>query len=259
MLKVQQDATIYSLFISANCSTCFGWYIHPSSGANVTVSTAPGISKTVTATCRERDLTGTAAPGQLLMPGAVDTLTLVPDDGWRYHPKLVERFTDINKQYIVASCLTIIGIYFTKHGPFNVKNKSLCYMNCGEKTNVQMSITPVSYPDDTMFKSRSGDSSFPEFLGVKSGILPQIRPRPLHIILIPVHSLTVDRSSTVVEALCYKSEGRWFDSRWCQCNFSLTYSFRPHYGPGVDSASNRNEYQEYFSGGKGGRCVRLTT
>ena len=34
-------------------------------------------------------------------------------------------------------------------------------------------------------------------------------------------------------------------------------SFRSHYGPGVDSASNRNEYQE--PGGKGGRCVRLTT
>jgi hypothetical protein len=24
----------------------------------------------------------------------------------------------------------------------------------------------------------------------------------------------------------------------------LTYSFRSHYGPGVDSSSNRNEYQE---------------
>jgi hypothetical protein len=24
--------------------------------------------------------------------------------------------------------------------------------------------------------------------------------------------------------------------------------FLPHYGPGVDSASNRNEYQEYFLG-----------
>ena len=36
-------------------------------------------------------------------------------------------------------------------------------------------------------------------------------------------------------------------------------SFRSHYGPGVDSASNRNEYQEYFLGGKGGRCVILTT
>jgi hypothetical protein len=36
-------------------------------------------------------------------------------------------------------------------------------------------------------------------------------------------------------------------------------SFRSHYGPGVDSAFNRNEYQALFPGGKGGRCVRLTT
>jgi len=36
-------------------------------------------------------------------------------------------------------------------------------------------------------------------------------------------------------------------------------SFRSHYVPGVDSASNRNEYQEHFVGGKGGRCVGLTT
>jgi len=27
-------------------------------------------------------------------------------------------------------------------------------------------------------------------------------------------------------------------------------SFRSHYGPGVDSTSNRNEYQEYFLGVK---------
>jgi len=39
----------------------------------------------------------------------------------------------------------------------------------------------------------------------------------------------------------------------------LTQSFRPHYGPGVDSASNRNEYQQYFLGGKCGRCVELET
>ena len=47
----QQDATIYSLFISVNGYTCFGWYLHPSSGAHVTVSTASGISKTGTVTC----------------------------------------------------------------------------------------------------------------------------------------------------------------------------------------------------------------
>jgi hypothetical protein len=28
---------------------------------------------------------------------------------------------------------------------------------------------------------------------------------------------------------------------------------------GVDLASNRNEYQEYFLGGKGGQCIGLTT
>jgi hypothetical protein len=33
---------------------------------------------------------------------------------------------------------------------------------------------------------------------------------------------------------------------------------RPQYGPGFDSASNRNEYQEYFQRDKGGRCVWLT-
>jgi len=30
------------------------------------------------------------------------------------------------------------------------------------------------------------------------------------------------------------------------------------YGTGVNSASNRNEYQEYFLGGKGGWCIGLT-
>ena len=62
----------------------------------------------------------------------------------------------------------------------------------------------------------------------------------------------------LVDALCYKLVGRGFDSRWCDCNFSLT-SFWPHYGPGVDLASNGNEYQQYFLGVKGGRCVGLTT
>ena len=54
----------------------------------------------------------------------------------------------------------------------------------------------------------------------------------------------------LIEAVRYKPEGREFDSRRCHGS---------HYGPGVDSASNRNEYQEYVPGGKGGRCVGLTT
>jgi hypothetical protein len=46
------------------------------------------------------------------------------------------------------------------------------------------------------------------------------------------------RGGAVVKALRYKPEGRGIDSRWS------------HYGPGVDSASNRNEYQGCFLGVK---------
>ena len=67
------------------------------------------------------------------------------------------------------------------------------------------------------------------------------------------------RGDTVVKVLCYKSEGRWFDSIWCHWNFSLTQSFRSHYGPGVDSASRLNEYQGDVLEVKCGRSVRLTT
>jgi len=65
--------------------------------------------------------------------------------------------------------------------------------------------------------------------------------------------------SQLIEALIYKPEGRGFEFQICHWNFLLTSSFQPLYGPGVDSASNRNEYQAYFLGGKGGRCVGLTT
>jgi hypothetical protein len=42
-------------------------------------------------------------------------------------------------------------------------------------------------------------------------------------------------------------------------DFSLRYSFHPHYYSRVDSASNRNEYQVALLGVKGGRCIGLTT
>jgi hypothetical protein len=56
---IQQDAKSHSLFISGNCSTCFGWYFHPSSVAHTTVSTASGICHNVTAICRYRGRVGT--------------------------------------------------------------------------------------------------------------------------------------------------------------------------------------------------------
>jgi hypothetical protein len=52
----------------------------------------------------------------------------------------------------------------------------------------------------------------------------------------------------LVETMRYKPEGRGFSSQY-RWKF-----FLPHY-----AASNRDEYQEYFLGCKGGRCVRVRT
>jgi hypothetical protein len=43
----------------------------------------------------------------------------------------------------------------------------------------------------------------------------------------------------LVEALCYKTESRGFNTKWDRWDFLLAYSFWPHYGPEVDSAANK--------------------
>ena len=66
-----------------------------------------------------------------------------------------------------------------------------------------------------------------------------------------------DLGRNVVKVLCYKSEGRWFDPGCLWTFININPSDRTM-ALGVDSASNRNEYQS-ISWGKDGRCVRLTT
>ena len=142
-INIQQDATLHSLFMS---STCFGWFLHPSSRAHTTVSTASGSCQSVTATCCYRGRVGTAehpssgahstvstvsgtcqtvtvtcryrgkvgeqvAVTVWQVADAVDAGVCAPDDGWRYHPKYVEQFTDRNKLCNVAFCWIYVGIY----------------------------------------------------------------------------------------------------------------------------------------------------
>ena len=57
-----------------------------------------------------------------------------------------------------------------------------------------------------------------------------------------------DRGSTLAKVLCYKSEFAGSIPAGVTGIFIDIKSFRPHDGPGVDSASNRNEYQEHFLG-----------
>jgi hypothetical protein len=75
---IQQDATLQSLFISGNCSTYFGWYFHPSSGAHTTVSTASGICHTVTAICRYCGKVGTGLSVLWVAYATHSTLKPVP-------------------------------------------------------------------------------------------------------------------------------------------------------------------------------------
>jgi len=56
----------------------------------------------------------------------------------------------------------------------------------------------------------------------------------------------------LVEARRHSPEGRGFD-------FPIDLILRPHYDPGIDSASNINDEKEYILWGKGGQYVGLTT
>ena len=74
-------------------------------------------------------------------------------------------------------------------------------------------------------------------------------PYILHFCVL-INDAMAAHGGVVVKALCYKPAGCGFNSQWCHWNFSVTQSLQLHYGPGVDSASERNKYQVYFLGVK---------
>jgi hypothetical protein len=47
LYKSQQDARVTEFILSGSCSTCFGRYYHPTSGAQTIVTTASGNRYTV--------------------------------------------------------------------------------------------------------------------------------------------------------------------------------------------------------------------
>jgi hypothetical protein len=56
-----------------------------------------------------------------------------------------------------------------------------------------------------------------------------------------------DCGSTVVKVLRYKSESRWFDPRWCH-EFFIDINSSDCIMALGSTASNGNEYREYFLG-----------
>ena len=100
----------YSLFLSANCSTCFGCYFHPSSRAH-TLSTASGTCQTVTANCCIVELLERSSESSTIATGSSYGLTsarcyryscvlMMGGENTRKH---IQQFPEINKLCNVAS------------------------------------------------------------------------------------------------------------------------------------------------------------
>jgi hypothetical protein len=62
------------------------------------------------------------------------------------------------------------------------------------------------------------------------------------------------QGNVVVKALCYKPEGRWFEALWGEWIFSIYLILPATLGPGIHSASNRNEYQNQKNNVSGSRA-----
>jgi len=58
----------------------------------------------------------------------------------------------------------------------------------------------------------------------------------------------------LIEALCYKSEGCMVNSQLGSLGLFIYLILPAAPQPGVNSASNRNEYQGYVLGSKGSQC-----
>jgi hypothetical protein len=176
---IQQDATSHSLFISGNCSTCFGWYFHPSSGAHTTASTASVICHTVTAICRYRGRVGTGLSVLWVAYATNSTLKHL-----MFVKGTVHVCPTLNKPHVHS---------------FNNGGRRWCswLRHCVISRKVAGLI-----PD-----------------GVRSLNLlePSGRVQAYNRIVLPLPIPLLGQTVVqLVEALRYKPEGRGFDSRWCQ-------------------------------------------
>jgi len=114
LIYIQQDATLHSLFISENCSTCFGLYLHPSSGAQTTVPTASVIFHTVTAFCCYGGRVGTGLSGLWVAYATHSTL------------KLKEAVRNSARKRDVSLVISFILVFYltSKHLSYEIRNNS---------------------------------------------------------------------------------------------------------------------------------------
>jgi hypothetical protein len=151
---IQQDATLHSLFISGNCSTCFGWYLHPSSGANTTVSTVSVICHIVIATCR---LTAGSSNG--VTNTRCCRYSCMRSWWWvKVPPKTCRAVSRYNKLCKVASCWIYIGIYLRCMDPKTLNLKKV-FTNYHQPKSILCFIRRVTHSCRNMQQCNSSDKT----------------------------------------------------------------------------------------------------
>jgi len=77
-------------------------------------------------------------------------------------------------------------------------------------------ITTKSVRINNQIQQTTNVSAYNPFFGLQKNLHWTIILSFFYFVLWPT------RGGTVAQMLCFKSECRWFDSRWCHWNFSLT-------------------------------------
>ena len=121
---IQQYATISHLYLQTALHVSGGISTHHQELITLYLQylalIRPLLLSVVSVTGRSRHVAVTVS----IMPDTGDKVLWAPDDGWRYQPKHVEQFADVNKLYIVVSCWIIIDTYYAMYGPLNTKKST---------------------------------------------------------------------------------------------------------------------------------------
>ena len=108
-IYIPQDATLHSLFISETAlHVSVGTSTHHQERKQLYLQHLVFVTP----------LLLPAAIVEEFQPDALDTVVCAPDDGWRYQPKHVQQFPEINKLCKVPSCWIYIGIYLQSTEPW---------------------------------------------------------------------------------------------------------------------------------------------
>jgi hypothetical protein len=80
----------------------------------------------------------------LQIPDAADTVVCGPNDGWKYHPKDVEQFPDINEMCNVATCWIYIRILLGAYPILHISRLRVKYAGPSGSTVYGVGLRPLA-------------------------------------------------------------------------------------------------------------------